>query len=78
MLAAFRANVAWDLSAGQFEWIIPIEKVVPDVIDDLVRVCVTEHKDNNMKPEFVGKREAAYGQCYDKVLLYLARAGKSV
>ena len=78
MLAAFRANVDWNPSEGKFEWIIPLEEIVPKVMEDLVRVCVTEHRDNNMKPEYVGRREAAYRQCYDKVLLFLARAGKAV
>ena len=78
MIAAFRANVDWNPSEGKFEWIIPLEEIVPRVMEDLVRVCVSEHRDNNMKPEYVGRREAAYRQCYDKVLLFLARAGKSV
>ncbi|MHC4063879.1 MAG: AIPR family protein [Planctomycetota bacterium] len=75
MLAAFRANVDWDRSASRFEWFMALDEVLPGVIDDLVRVCVGEHRDNNMRPEWVGKREAAYRQCYDKVLLFLARRG---
>ena len=41
----------------------------------LVRVCVTEHRDNNLQPDKVGKRESTYVQCYDKVLLYLLESG---
>jgi hypothetical protein len=76
MTAGFRANVIWDLGAEQFEWRIPIDELLDGVIDDLVRVCVTEHRDNNMRPEWVGNRESSYRQCYDRVLLYLARRGK--
>lgn len=75
MLASFRANVAWDLHRGKFEWKVALDKIVPAVIDDLVRVCVTEHRDNNLQPDKVGKRESTYGQCYDKVQLYLLESG---
>jgi len=71
MLAAFRANVEWDLQQRKFEWKVPLAKLVPEVIDDLVGVCVTEHRDNNLQPDKVGKRESTYVQCYDKIQLYL-------
>jgi len=76
MLAGFRANVDWNLAEGHFAWRIPTDELLDGVIEDLVRVCVTEHRDNNMRPEWVGNRESSYRQCYDKVLLYLARRGK--
>ena len=76
MLAGIRANVEWDLEKKIFEWRIPLDELLSGVIDDLVRVCVTEHRDNNMRPEWVGNRESSYRQCYDKVLLYLAKRGK--
>lgn len=75
MLAAFRANIKWSTDGSQLEWKVPIEKILSDVIDDLVGVCVVEHRDNNMRPELIGKRESAYAQCYTKVLLYLAKKG---
>ena len=71
MLAAFRANVIWDLGRKKFEWEVPLEELLKEVIDDLVDVCVSEHRDNNLKPDLVGKRESSYRQCYDKVLLHL-------
>jgi hypothetical protein len=71
MLAAFRANVDWDLARSKFDWKVALNKLVPKVIDDLVRVCVTEHRDNGLQPDKVGKRESTYSQCYDKVQLYL-------
>jgi hypothetical protein len=76
MLAAFRANVRWDLSGGVFEWKVPVEELFEGVFGDLVRVCVSEHRESGMSPEWVGKRESAYRQCYDKVRLYLALKGK--
>jgi hypothetical protein len=75
MLAAFRANVNWDVRQGKFEWKVPLKKIVPAVIDDLVGVCVTEHRDNNLQPDKVGKRESTYVQCYDKLQLYLLESG---
>ena len=75
MLAAFRADVAWDVRQGKFEWKVPLKKLVPAVIDDLVGVCVTEHRDNNLQPDKVGKRESTYVQCYDKLQLYLLESG---
>jgi hypothetical protein len=75
MLSAFRANVDWDLDKGRFEWQVPLDQLLDEIIADLVEVCVTEHRDNNLKPDMVGKRESSYRQCYDKALLYLLRAG---
>lgn len=71
MLAAFRANVDWDLEKKRFQWKVPFRELVPDVIDDLVGVCITEHRDNNLPPDKVGKRESTYVQCYDKISLHL-------
>jgi hypothetical protein len=76
MLSAFRANVHWDLDKGQFEWHVPPERLLDEILADLVEVCVTEHRDNNLKPDMVGKRESSYRQCYDKALLYLLRSGR--
>jgi hypothetical protein len=76
MLAALRANVDWNLESERFAWRVPIEELLDGVVDDLVRVCVSEHRDNKNPPEMVGNRESSYRQCYDKVLLYLARRGK--
>jgi hypothetical protein len=36
---------------------------------------LVEHKDNNLPPEAVGKRESSYRQCYDKIVINLARRG---
>jgi hypothetical protein len=76
MLAAFRANVDWNLEEGRFEWRMPVDELLDGVLTDLVRVCVSEHRDNKNPPEMVGSRESSYRQCYDRVLLYLARRGK--
>lgn len=75
MLAAFRANVTWDLRHQKFEWKVPVKKLVNAIIDELVQVCVTEHRDNNLQPDKVGKRESTYVQCYDKLQLYLLESG---
>ena len=78
MLAAFRVNTRWNIAEERFEWIVPLKKLIPAVIDSLVNVCVVEHRDNHLPPEAVGKRESTYRQCYDKVVIYLARQGKLV
>ena len=74
MLSAFRANVSWDLELNKFEWVMPLDKLLDEVITDLVHVCVTEHRDNNLQSDLVGRRESTYAQCYDKVLLHLLRS----
>lgn len=73
MLAAFRANLKRSADGKSYEWRVPLNTILPEVIEDLVGVCVVEHRDNNMRPELIGKRESAYSQCYTKVQLYLAR-----
>jgi hypothetical protein len=73
MLSAFRANLKKTDDGKSYEWRVPLDKILPEVIEDLVGVCVVEHRDNNMRPELIGKRESAYNQCYTKVQLYLAK-----
>lgn len=72
MLAAFRANLVFDKETNTYEWKVPLQKILPEVINDLVGVCVAEHRGNNFRPELVGKKESAYSQCLMKVQLYLA------
>lgn len=76
MLAAFRANVIWDLKKSRFGWRVPNEVVLEKCLPDLVSVCVNEHRNNNQKPEWVGKRDSAYRQCHLHIELYLAKKGK--
>lgn len=71
MLAAFRANLK--TTSRSYEWRVPLKKILPEVIDELVGICVVEHRDNNMRPELIGKRESAYSQCFTKLQLYLAK-----
>lgn len=73
MLASFRANLKKSDDGRRYEWRAPLQKILNDIIDDLVGICIAEHKENNMKPELIGKRESAYNQCYSKVELYLAK-----
>jgi hypothetical protein len=77
MLAAFRANADWNLDRRKFEWKVPLRELVPQVIDDLARVCVTEHRDNNLPPDKIGKRESTFVQCYDKVQLLLLETARN-
>ncbi len=76
MLAAFRANVRWNLEKSVFEWIASLDEVLEATIGDLVRVCVVEHRENGQKPEDIGKKASVYSQCYDKIALYLLRRTK--
>lgn len=70
MVAAFRANLQWDLSAGVCEWHEPIDVLLNAVIGDLVRICIQEHKEGT-KPDEIGRKSSVYEQCYDKVERYL-------
>lgn len=69
MLSAFRANVNWNLKDEKFEWYVPLDDLLPEVISDLVDVCVAQHRDNGLKPDLVGKRESSYGQCLQPAFL---------
>jgi hypothetical protein len=75
MLAAFRANVDWDLAAGKFAWKMPLEKLLPKVIDGLVAICVQEYRDNKSKPDEMARNQAVYDRCYKEIELELLRSG---
>lgn len=74
MLAAFRANVGWDLAAGKFTWKTPLEKLLPRVIDGLVAICVQEYRDNKSKPDEMARNQAVYDRCYKEIELELLRS----
>jgi hypothetical protein len=63
MLAAFRANIDWDSTRGQFDWKVPVDQLLDAVAPKLVATCIKEHGDNRGKPEFVAKRSSAYEIC---------------
>jgi hypothetical protein len=73
MLAAFRANIKFDEAKGTVDWRMAPALLLPQVIDDLVGVCIAEHKTHNGRPELIGKQVSAYSQCYTKVQLFLAK-----
>jgi hypothetical protein len=52
---------------------VPLDELLPEVIDDLVRVCVQEYRDNKVKPDEMARNASVYEQCYDKVALTLHR-----
>lgn len=76
ILASFRANAVWDLKRNRFDWLVPNDEILRECLVDLVSVCVNEHRNNNQRPEWVGKRDSAYRQCALHVELYLAKKGK--
>ena len=56
-----------------FEWLVPLDELLPKVIDDLVRICVQEYRDNKVKPDEMARNASTYEQCYDKIALTLHR-----
>ena len=70
MLAAFRANVVWDLKKGVFEWRVPLNELLVAVIADLGRICVQEYQEN-VKYSDIGKKASVYEQCYSRVERHL-------
>lgn len=72
MLAAFRANVNWDLETESFEWKVSPDEIIPTVIGEFYRICAEAH-DNGRKPEEVGRDGSVYSQMYDKVDQFLVR-----
>lgn len=72
IIAAFRANVRVD-AAGRLEWRLNNGELLKATIEDLVAVCLEEHRSNGGRPEQVGKSQAVFGACYNRVQLYLAK-----
>ncbi|MCH8969624.1 MAG: AIPR family protein [Planctomycetes bacterium] len=72
MVAAFRADVAWDVDSMTFDWKIDPNAIIPNVIGDFYRICAEAH-DNGRKPDEVGRDGSIYSQMYDKVDQYLMR-----
>ena len=76
LLAALRANLRWDLRHGICEWRVPLDTLLPKVIDSIVGVCVQARKGEGLEPDELGMKDHIYSQCYDKVQLQLAKLGK--
>jgi hypothetical protein len=76
LLAAFRANLRWDLSSSQCEWRVPLDELLPKVIEAIVGVCVQARKGEGLEPDELGMKDHIYSQCYDKVQLQLAKLNK--
>jgi hypothetical protein len=72
MVAAFRADVIWDLDSMTFDWKVDPNEIIPQVIGDFYRICAEAH-DNGRKPDEVGRDGSIYSQMYDKVDQYLMR-----
>lgn len=73
MLSAFTTALRYE--KGVLTWKIDPKKMLDDTIDDLVAVCISEHKTVGLRPELVGKRESAYARCRKDLELYLAKRG---
>jgi hypothetical protein len=67
MLAGFRANVVWNKPKGTFSWIMPIDELVDDCIELLVRGIQDVHEQENSRPEYVGRNSIAWRICYSAV-----------
>ncbi len=76
MLAAFRANVRWDLRRQLFEWIVPPDELLPEVMEWLIAACIQEYNNSAQSPQLMGKRAPAYTLCYERMLMYLVSVGK--
>ncbi|MGK2935906.1 MAG: AIPR family protein [Gemmatimonadaceae bacterium] len=67
MLGAFRANVEWDTPSGTFTWIIPIDELIDDCIEKLVRGIQDVHEQEGSRPEYVGRNSLAWRMSYEVV-----------
>lgn len=76
LLAAFRANLRWDLQSRFCAWRVPLDELLPKVIDAIVGVCVQARKGEGLEPDELGMKDHIYSQCYDKVQLQLAKLNK--
>jgi hypothetical protein len=73
MLAAFRANVAWDRPKGTFSWIVPLEELVDSCIEQLVLGIKDVHEQENSRPEYVGRNSIAWRMSYNTVSEYILK-----
>lgn len=67
MLGGFRANVDWNKPKGSFSWIVPVDKLVDACIEQLVLAIQEIHKQENSRPEYVGRNALAWRVCYNTV-----------
>lgn len=77
MLASFRANIcrkSWD--SGQLVWLEEPLVLLSEVINDLVEIITTAHKEQKSRPGEVGRKPTAYQLCYFTVFMKLVEDGK--
>jgi len=67
MLAAFRANVAWNKPKGSFSWIVPVDELLASCIGELLSVIKDVHSSENSRPEYVGRNSLAWRMSYSIV-----------
>jgi hypothetical protein len=67
MLAAFRANVNWNVPEGTFSWHVPVEELLGLAIERLVAGILEVHEQENSRPEFVGRNSIAWRMSYTTV-----------
>lgn len=67
LLAAFRANVKWNKPEGSFSWIVPVDELVGQCIEQLVLGIKDVHEQENSRPEYVGRNSIAWRMSYNTV-----------
>jgi hypothetical protein len=67
LLAAFRANVKWNKRQRTFAWIMDLEDLLDNCIDDLVAGIKEMHAQENSRPEYVGRNALSWRISYDTV-----------
>jgi hypothetical protein len=67
MLGGFRANVDWNRPKGGFSWKVPLDKLLPEVAERLSQTIVAVHRQENARPEYVGRNSLAWLMCYQVV-----------
>ena len=67
MLAAFRANVEWDVSKRKFTWIIDPTELLDACVEELVLGIQDVHAQENSRPEYVGRNSIAWRMSYNTV-----------
>jgi len=73
MLAAFRANVAWNKPKGSFSWIVSLDELVDSCIEQLVLGIKDVHEQENSRPEYVGRNSIAWRMSYNTVSEYILK-----
>jgi len=71
ILASLRLALSYDNQTKTFNWIVDPKKILEAEAKELVSICVTKHRDENVPIDKIGKEASTYFLCDGVVSSYL-------